>query len=168
MIDKWFTNYIILGDQSQLIPTASTLVVQAPSTVVAPDDLLLCTRNTGSSNSTSTAGSANAVSLTLVGNNNADSSSASNVNGTVYNSAAAIPATAAVPSQLHQSQQQYDQFSHFQQYHHSRHQQQQLLNLFNNGCHLSSNSAQHSHVVLYFSKTQCASNFKFQLIHSYV
>uniref|UniRef100_A0A1I7VM34 Uncharacterized protein n=1 Tax=Loa loa TaxID=7209 RepID=A0A1I7VM34_LOALO len=131
--------------QPQRIPATSALEVSAPPTMVVQDNSLLCTRNASSSGSTSSIGSANAMSLTsLIGNSNSRSSS---VNGSICNSAAAIAASATVPNQLHQPQQQqhYHQFAHFQQHHHSCHQQQQLLNLFNNGCHVSANNAQLSH-----------------------
>uniref|UniRef100_A0A0R3R2I2 CUB domain-containing protein n=1 Tax=Brugia timori TaxID=42155 RepID=A0A0R3R2I2_9BILA len=130
---------------------------------------LLCTRNASSSNSTSSVGSTNAMPLTsLVGNNNVNGSSSS-----AYTSAAAIPSAVIASGQrLHQPQQQqqqhyHHQLAHFQHYDHSRHQQQQqLLNLFNNGCHMSTNSAQLSHMVLCFRNSLCVSfNFRLQLIH---
>ncbi|CAG9537505.1 unnamed protein product [Cercopithifilaria johnstoni] len=132
-------------DQSHRIPVA----LPAPQTMVQ-DNSLLCTRN--ASSSTSSVGSTNAaIPLTSLVSNNNISGGSSNVNGCGMYSAAAIPAAATVPSQQllhqpHQQPQQQHQFAHFQQYHHSRHQQQQLLDLFNNGCHVSANNAQLSHM----------------------
>ncbi|VDM11172.1 unnamed protein product, partial [Wuchereria bancrofti] len=50
------------------------------------------------------------------------------------------------PQQQQQQQHYHHQLAHFQHYDHSCHQQQQLLNLFNNGCHMSTNNAQLSHM----------------------
>ncbi|KAK6101361.1 hypothetical protein QQG55_4285 [Brugia pahangi] len=143
-------------DQPQRNPVASVLAVPAaPAAMVVQDNPLLCTRNASSSNSTSSVGSTNAMPLTsLVGNNNVNGSSSS-----AYTSAAAIPSAVIASGQRlhqppqqqqhhhHQQQHYHHQLAHFQHYDHSRHQQQQqLLNLFNNGCHMSTNSAQLSHM----------------------
>uniref|UniRef100_A0A158Q7N9 BZIP domain-containing protein n=1 Tax=Elaeophora elaphi TaxID=1147741 RepID=A0A158Q7N9_9BILA len=63
-------------------------------------------------------------------------------------SAAVTPQQSALTPPCDQSQRiPHYQFAHFQQYHHSRHQQQQqLLDLFNNGCHVSANNTQLSHM----------------------
>lgn len=145
------------GDQSQRIVVTSALGVPA-SPIMVQENSLLCTRNASSSNSTSSIGSTSAMPLTssLVGNNNVNGGSSSVNDGNIYSSTASVPTSATISSQqLHQpqQQQQYYPVAHFQQYHHSCHQQQQLLNLFNNGCHVSTNNATLSHMVLCFRKS---------------
>ncbi|OZC05322.1 hypothetical protein X798_07758 [Onchocerca flexuosa] len=137
-------------DQSQRFAVTPALAVPA-SPIMVQENSLLCTRNASSSSSTSSIGSTTAMPPTSsqVGNNNINGGSSSVNDGNVYSNTTAVPALATVSSQqLHQpqQQQQYYPVTHFQQYHHSCHQQQQLLNLFNNGCHVSTNNATLSHM----------------------